>query len=77
MGQGSAFFPILSVLYIAPIFYTFEKKIIVFYLLFLFSLFLLLTIIFLFTRKKVMKNQMQTYFVVITLFLLFLNNLVL
>jgi len=75
VGQEFTFSPILSALYITPIFHILEKKI--FQFLFQFLLCFLLMVVFLFLRKKALKNQIQISFIVIVLFLLFLDNLVL
>jgi len=74
VDQRSALSLILSALYILPIFHIFKKR--TSSLLSPISLFFV-TIVFLFLRKKAMKNQTPIYFIVIVFFLLFLNNLVL
>jgi len=65
--QGSSLFLILSTIYIASIFHIFEKITKSLYILFQLLLFYLQIINFSFLKKKFMKNQMQTSFVVITL----------
>ena len=51
-----------------------RKELKIFFHLFLFYLFLLLMTNFLFSKKKALKNLIQTFFIVIILFLLSLNN---
>ena len=71
IGQVSVLSPILSTLYIASIFHIFLK---ISWILFQFWFFCLLIINLLFFRKRVMKNLIQLFFVVIALSHLYLTS---